>query len=170
MSSSSNLPLQSRPCIDCWANLPLSAYGVNIASKDGHVTICKACRAEWSSLNWTKKYGRKHKKYDPEIIRGAMRHNQILINHMFAMQNVSLIGYIPHTDKVFRVLFGNDQRGIPSFAIINVDGSSFKDFTYSDQDIDMAKGHVYDILKRNRIRLELTDADMIASKTVIYYL
>lgn len=163
-------PMQYKPCCECWARLPLAAYGLYRRARDGRSGTCKECKQEYASFRYTARFGRRHRLYNPEIIRGAMRHNTLLVNQMFVIMNLSLVGYIPHTDQVFKVLFGKDQRGIQSFAIINVDGSSFQDFTYSHNDVELMKAHILNLLKENRIRLELTDADMIASKTVIYYL
>lgn len=169
-----SIPL-SKKCDDCWALLPLTHFGRYRASKDGHTLKCKECRQQWSSLDYTSKHGR-IRPYEPEVIRRVVLRNQLILDHIISKcSTATLIGWQPETNRVFTVEYSCDDlegsfvRSTHNFTLYE-DGILYRKYSLLEPDAVELKRQCDYFFRGLRIRLELTEADMIAAKTLIYFL
>lgn len=166
-----NEPTDSKPvyatCNQCMAHLPLNCYGYHRMEKSGKSKTCSECRAQVFRLKRKAKYNSKSMA-DDSIVRHVYNHNKSLIALLLSIPEVSCIGFIPHTDKVFRIDFGRSRYDLKSMAIFNEDGTSYFEIAYSG--VEDPEGTILLNLKKHSIRLELTTMHMMASKNTIYHL
>jgi hypothetical protein len=111
------------------------------------------------------KYGYKAKSDDVQI-RSVHIQNERVIKQAIKRSRFECMGFIPH-GQTFKVVFGIGSFGLLSMAVFGIDGSSFGEWNYSNLG---SQTTLLALLKDLKIRLELTEADLIAAKTTIYYL
>lgn len=80
-----------------------------------------------------------------------------------------MCGFDVTTRVMFKVVYGPSERlGLMSLALFTLDGGVFHEWAMSGvQDV---KPLLMAYLKTNNIRLELTEVDLMASLSTIYYL
>lgn len=120
-------------------------------------------------IEWTTKYGR-NKPVDLGPIRSVTMQNQIVLKQALASKQFTCIGFVPRTDRVYTVIFGDAKYSVNSMALYTRDGSIYKAFEYSGGDPAVSIAQIKQILKCEKIRLELSEVDMINAKSQIYYL
>lgn len=161
--------IEYRQCRDCYAKRLIQDFGVARWTPGGKSHICKDCRAQYLRLTRAIKYNREPRERDLHI-RSVYGQNCGLIQYASTHPGTTLIGFIPHTDKVFRVHFGRSRYDMESMAVFSNDGSTYLEIAYSGLHPVMIMKNLTDALKAHGIRLEADEAAMIQSKTVLYYL
>lgn len=149
------------------AKLPLSCFGFHRMERDGHFKTCSECRAQYHRLLRKAKYNSKS-LVDDSLIRNVSVHNEHILTTMMSIPNAKCIGFIPHTDKVFRVHFGRSRYDMESMAVFSEGGESYFEIAYSN--IHDSLGQLMLNLKKFNIRLEFSVVEMMASKNVLYHL
>lgn len=162
-------PNQARTCRDCCAKQTLSNFGLAKYSADGRSHICHSCRSQYLRLKRKAKYNNSS-NVDQEVIRSVRLQNERILQLALAQTTFQCIGFVPHTDRVYRVHFGKSRYDFPSMAVFNENGSQYFEVAFSGLEASSVMAKLMDALKSDGIRLELSDADMIAAKTTIYYL
>jgi hypothetical protein len=86
-----------------------------------------------------------------------------------AIDSMECRAFDTQTKIDYKVFFGkSDRLGLQALTIFNTDGSTFHEYAYSG--VKDIKPKLISFVKALNLRLELTEADVISSKTVIYYL
>lgn len=172
MTPDSTSSIKCKRCQFCRAYLPLSFYGTYAPSKDGHVPRCRECIQEYASFRWTKSYGRRRRQHIYDYIRNVSIQNSRLLDMHIAdiRAPLQMIGFIPHTDKVFRISFGIFNFDMPSMAVYTEDGNSYFEMMYSISNVDTIKGKLMAYLKSEGIRLEQNVDSMELVKRMVYYI
>lgn len=159
----------TKRCMECCALLPVEAFGLHKAGKDGYQPTCKECRSEYNAFRWTEKYGRRHKHHTYEYIRSVSRHNRLILEQLLQKGKTELRGFDPISKVEYKVYYGPAERhGMDSLACFTRNGMVYFDTAFSG--VKDIQEKLVDYLKSYGVRLEWTDADVIASKTLIYYL
>jgi hypothetical protein len=163
--------INGKKCNSCWAFLPIEAFGSFKYHSDGYNKHCKECRAQYLRIARKRKYnarGRVDK--DDSKVRSVRIQNLDIIGLGMATNELKCVGFNVDTKQDCRVVFGKSQiSGLNEMVFYTLDGSLYRSFQYSGQTKDVSES-LYQVLKTLRIRLELTEADAITSKSTIYYL
>jgi hypothetical protein len=168
MGTTANSPNELRRCHHCNARLPLSAFGLFKPDPSGYAKICKECRSEMNQTRWTKKYGRK-RPVDPKIIRGVRWQNSQILDMCLSTSKIELRGFDTSTKAEYKVFYGPSERvGLMAMTLFNRSGTVFMEWALSG--VKDPKEALLHYLKAHEIRLELSDMDVINSKTLIYFL
>lgn len=154
-------------CHDCCAKLPTSDFNIAKYSPTGRSYICKHCRSQY--LRLARRSKGSNSKIDDSIIRSVYGQNLGILYHALAQPECVVYGFIPHTDKSFKVHFGRSRYGIPSMAIFNTDGSSYQEYAYSGIKQENLMSTLIDLLKTHGIRLELSELDIQVVKQTLYF-
>lgn len=156
-------------CIQCRALLPISYFGLAKISKSGKANACKPCIQQYQRLKRTRKYG-SVSKIDDSLLRNVLHHNTNLIKAALSNEVCTLIGFVPHTDKVYKVVFGpSAQLGMDAICLFSADGNMLRELAYSGQTQQIVD-ELISFIKQHEIRLELSEVHMMTSKNVIYYI
>lgn len=162
---------QYKQCIDCRGLLPINYFGLYRPSKDGHNSVCKACRSEFNRLNWTKKYGRVFKDFNPEVVRNVTVNNRLILKDcIFQPNTIDICGFIPSTQATFHIQFGRNRYDMESMAVYDDKGNSYFEVVYSGIAPDKVISQLLANLKEHNIRLERSEGDIVLAKRVVYYL
>ena len=159
--------VQTKRCQDCRSVLTVNHFGVSKLNKDGYSNICNACRAQYVRLRRKVRF-KTNSVIDDSIIRSVHRHNKTIINAILKHSTFECRGFIPGSSKVFRIHFGKSRYDFPSLAIFSEDGSMYHEQAFSGLSTSLMAEALLKMMKLHKIRLELTDADVILSKRVIY--
>jgi hypothetical protein len=159
---------QYKHCRECCAKLPASAYGFYRYTKDRLTQVCKECRSQTQRIKRQAKYQTKGIS-DDEIVRNIVHHNTNLITYALSQKVCTLIGFQPHTDKVYKVVFGpSAQLGMDAICIFSTDGNMLRELAYSGQTKEIID-ELLGFIKQHNLRLELNEVQMMTSKNVIYW-
>lgn len=158
-------------CHDCRAQRLTVDFGSAKYTKGGRSTICKDCRAQYLRLSRNVRYNREPSDRDSHI-RSVYGQNCAIIQNATTHPSttVNCIGFIPHTDRTFKVQFGRNRYDLDSMAVYATDGSTYLEIAYSGLHPTIVMQNLTDALKAHGIRLESDEAAMIISKRVLYYL
>jgi hypothetical protein len=155
--------LKTKQCKDCLAVLPCTDFGPNKLGRGGIHNSCRACMAQYNRLKRVSKYGFKPKY---ELIRNVALHNAIVLDAALSTR-MTIIGFQPKTKREFKIVFNVGSLGMNAMAVFDLDGKLFHEWSYSGID---GKKHILALLKEDGLRLEFSQAELFASKNVIYYL
>lgn len=158
-----------KQCNSCLGMQPMAYYSPNRLGRYGYSNICKSCRAQDSRIARVEKYGFKPKPYE-EIRRRVLVHNEAIVSQALSLSTFDCIGFVPNTPTIYRVHFSLSRYDFPSISFFNQDGSTYKEFAYSDHNVELITRQILALLKEEGLRLELDEAHMIMAKTEIYYL
>lgn len=160
---------RNKKCMECCALLPISAFGLAKRYSDGYQPTCKLCRSEDNSFRWTEKHGRRHKMHQYEIIRSVKRQNRLILDAAFSAGKMELRGFDCETRGDYKVYYGPSERlGLMAFTLFTRDGNVFMEWALSG--LRDPKAALLAYLRHHNVRLELTDLDVVNSKTQIYSL
>ena len=154
-------------CHDCCAKLPSPDFNIAKYSPTGRSYICKHCRAQYLRLSRRAKGS--NSKIDDSVIRSVLGQNTGILYHALSQKECTLYGFVPHTDKVFKVHFGRSRYDFPSMAIFNTDGSTYQEYAYSGIKEANLMNTLIGLLKEHGIRLELSEIDIQVVKQAIYF-
>lgn len=165
-------PINDQPkfliCHDCYAKQPATEFGLAKYSASGISSICKQCRRQYQKLSRIAK--RDPTTVIPELyIRSVYGQNIGIISNGLQHNDFWCVGFVPHTNKRFRIHFGPSRYLIPSMAIFNQDASTYLELAFSGVPAESIKTHIINILKEHKIRLELDDAGIELSNQFIYF-
>lgn len=119
-------------------------------------------------MYYTSKHGR-IRPYNPEVIRRVPVRNQMVIEQILSSPNPStFIGWMPENGRTFRIEYDTVLTSVRF--VIWESSKMFQSYALNDVAPDELKHNVAYLFRGLRIRLELTEADMIAAKTLIYFL
>lgn len=155
----------TKVCVSCLATLPTSWFGVNRLFKDGLYKICRRCRSDHAKLERARFKGVSH-NLPTRILRF---HNRQILSLVLSGQLSKFYGFVPQSDVVYRFDYGVSRYGVPSLAYFSEDGSVYRELAFSGDQATVSS-QIESLLVEQRIRLELTELDVIRSKTEIYYL
>lgn len=147
----------------------MESFGLCKQFKDGRNITCKECRVEDNADRWTRKYGRSKRYQPPEILRAVLKQNSQVLQHALLQPTFECTGFIPHTDRIFRIHFGRNRYDMESMAVFSEDGTSYFEIAYSGVKQELRMSQLAANLKEHGIRLEFSEAYMLASKNVIYW-
>lgn len=167
--ASNNQPEQPKAhfkiCRECCANLPSSSYGFYKYTRDRLTQVCKECRSQTQRIKRKLKYGTIG-LFDGEPIRNVSLQNDHIINQ--ALSDLTCVAFNTATKEDYKVVFAKDSKtDLKSMTIIKMDGSVLHEYLYSG--VKDVKPILMNLLKQLNLRLELSEAYMMASKNVIYY-
>lgn len=158
----------TRVCKVCFAILPMENYGLCRSYPQGHHIQCKECRSQTNKIQWHQKHHNK-RWIEPDVIRSVSIHNERILSHALSKPDFSCIGFVPHTDKVYSIVFGRNRHDMESMAVFLKDGTSYFEIVYSGISLDRRLSILLANLREHGIRLEWGEAYMLASKNVIYW-
>ncbi len=159
--------LQFTICHDCRAKLPSTEFNIAKYSPTGRSYICRHCRSQYLRLSRRAKGS--NSKIDDSIIRSVLGQNSGILYHALSVPECVAYGFVPHTNKVFKVHFGRSRYDFPSMAIFALDGSSYLEIAYSGIPQDKLFDTLIGVLREHGIRLELSELDVEMSKRAIYF-
>lgn len=155
-------------CQECRALYPPEYFGKSKLFKSGKSRSCNQCKAQYLRLSRTRKYGT-ISKVDDSLIRNVKHHNTNLVQQALSQKVCTLIGFQPHTDKVYKVVFGpSAQLGMDAVCLFSADGNMLRELAYSGQTKEIIE-ELISFIKQHEIRLELNEVQMMTSKNVIYW-
>ena len=106
---------------------------------------------------------------DDSVVRSVRIQNEQLLDQAISTSTMSMVAFNVVTKVPFKVVYGpSDRLGITSLTLFSMDGGIFLEWAISG--LKDSRDHWLNYLKSHRIRLELTEADLINSKRTIYYL
>lgn len=173
LTPSSNSPnaikAHTKKCMECCALLPIQAFGLARRYSDGYQPTCKLCRSEDSAFRWTQKHGRRHKQHVVGIIRSVKRQNSLILDAAFASGKMEFRGFDCETRGEYKVYYGPSERlGLLALSLFTRNGEIFMEWALSG--LKDPKAALIAYLRHHNVRLELSDLDVINSKTQIYFL
>lgn len=162
--------MKCKVCITCNGSLPFSYFGARKETKEGKFSACKACVNEAKRRRYEAKYGRARRlDLDHGPQRNVIRHNRELLNILMTSPDIHIYGYDPITLKTYKVYWGlNKTIQMPSLAMFDMNVTLYREWISSGD--SKFTDHLVEYLKTHNIRLELTEADIVISKRVVYYL
>lgn len=141
-------------------------------SQDGYDRICKLCKVEGLRDFRRTKYGMKAIKEYPKI-RHVGKQNKSILKHAAQYPLLTLRALNTTIKTEFNVTIQNNSNtggNVFTISVYSVDGVLSESYSLYENDMEKIIAAVIPILKKSFLRLELTDADLIASKIEIYYL
>ena len=162
-------PIQpkTKRCISCQGLLPVEAFGLYKYATDGYAVICKECRSQFQRRRRKIRFNAKG-IIDDHVIREVKGHNISILDQIIHMDKTEIRGFDCHTKMEYKVFYGiSDRLGLKAMTLVTRSGEVFIEWALSGvKDPKMA---IVAYLKAHNIRLEMSDADVISSKTTIYY-
>lgn len=159
-----------KQCRSCQAKLTTSHFGPAKNSSDGLNHTCKACRSEYNSDYWTRKYGRSRPISSDSPIRNVVDQNTHIINMALAIKSLECRAFSVVSKQDYKIFFGKSGNlGMDCICVFSLDGQMLREMAYSGS-VSSILMELLSFCKALNLRLELTEADAIASKTTIYYL
>lgn len=155
-------------CHDCKAKLPSTEFGLAKYSPTGRSYVCRPCRSQYLRLSRQAKRSSKPRVID-NVIRSVLGQNLGILSIALSNRTLTCVGFIPHTNKRFRVHFGPSRYDFPSMAIFNEDGSTYQEYAYSGIKPENLERTLIEILKEHQIRLELSHEHIELSNREIYF-
>lgn len=159
--------IKLKECKACRGLQPLESFVMNKYERDGYSKFCRLCHAQRLRLSRKKKYNAKS-RVDDSIIRTVAHHNREILGEALTSHEVDLLGFSTITKENYKVSFRPYEAGYKTMSIFKASGELLREYTfrYHENSVD----GLLSLLREFSIRLERTEADMIQSKTTIYYL
>lgn len=154
-------------CHDCRAKLPSADFNIAKYSPTGRSYICRHCRSQYLRLSRRAKGS--NSKIDDSVIRSVLGQNSGILYHALSVPECVAYGFVPHTDRLYKVHFGRSRYDFPSMAIFAMDGSSYLEIAYSGIAQDRLFNTLIEVLKEHGIRLELSEVDVQMVKQLVYF-
>lgn len=157
-----------RRCVHCRAEYPVSHYGLFKPDPKGLAKVCKPCRTEINQTKWTRKHGRK-RPLEPAITRSVIWQNRQILDIALSTTRMEFRAFDFITKVEYKVFYGPSERlGLNALTLFTRNGMVFMEWALSG--VSEPRECLMAYLKAHNLRLELDDSQVIAAKTLIYYL
>lgn len=162
----------SKLCSICRGHFPLTYFSAHKYNKDHASNHCKECHAQKYRIYRREKYNAKsYSDKDDSIIRSVRANNELIIAQAIqSSHNFTCYAFDLSTYRDYKVILGPSQvNGLSCICIFSTDGNMLRELSYSGE-LKNIGIEIFNFIKGLNLRLELTEADSIASKTTIYFL
>jgi hypothetical protein len=123
-------------------------------------------------IDWTTKYGRLKPLDKDQPIRNVLHQNTAIIELALGLStfNMECRAFSVISKEDYKIFFGKSMSlDMDCMCIFNLDGQMLREMAFSGI-VSTVKDELLSFCKVLNLRLELTEADVIASKTTIYYI
>ncbi len=198
--TSNSLQPHMKPCIECYAVLPIENYGLSRVESDGHQKQCKLCQNEYAIARRAKRKGSSYIQDPFAFTRSIKLQNSTVLEHALSyVDSFECYACTPHEPAIYRVSFAPHKYG-RCMIIHEIDGLNetstetppagdvsseanittppadsvrtlyYREYVYSPGEELIMASQLLAILKMKRLRLEFSETDLLDSKQLIYFL